>query len=61
MLIKYVLFTLVKIELISSKKYWRVPKNLLLVLKEVIQVKFSFHKVLTKIDTIEERFNFLKT
>ena len=61
MLIKYVLFTLVKIGLISSKQYWRVPKNLLLVLKEVIQVKFSFHKVLTKIDTIEERFNFLKT
>ena len=41
--------------LISSKKYWRAAKNLVPVLKWVIQVKFYFYKILTKIQTKEER------
>ena len=41
------------IKLISSKKYWRVAKNL-------IQTKFYFYKIRTKIQTKEERLNFLK-
>ena len=57
---KYILFTLV-VGLISSKKYWRVATNLVPVLKRVIQVKFYFYEILTKIQTKEERSNFLKT
>ena len=49
------------IGLISSKKYWRVVKNLVHVLKGVIQIRFYFYKILTKIQTKEERCNFLKT
>ena len=47
--------------LISYKKNWGVAKNLVPVLKRVIQVKFYFFEILTKIHTIEERMNFLKT
>ena len=47
--------------LISSKKYWRVAKKLVAILKEVIQVKFYFYEILTKIQTKEERLNFVKT
>ena len=57
---KYILFTLV-IGLISSEKYWRVATNLVPVLKRVIQVKFYFYEILTKIQTKEERSSFLKT
>ena len=49
------------IRLISSKKYWRVGKNFVAILKEVIQVKFYFYEILTKIQTEEERLNFVKT
>ena len=41
------------IKLISSKKYWRIAKNL-------IQTKFYFYKIRTKIQTKEGRLNFLK-
>ena len=41
--------------LISSKKYWRVVKKLVAVLKGVIQVKFYFHEILTKIQMKEKR------
>ena len=57
---KYILFTLV-VGLISSEKYWRVATNLVPVLKRVIQVKFYFYEILTKIQTKEERSSFLKT
>ena len=49
------------IGLISSKKYWRETKNLVPALNEVIPVKFYFYEILTKIQTKEERLNFLKT
>ena len=57
---KYLLFTLVN-WLINSNKYWKVPKNLPLVLKRVIQVKFYFYEILTKIQTKEDRLNFAET
>lgn len=57
---KYVLFALVN-WLINSKKYWRVAQNLPPVLKRVIQVKFYFYEILTKIQTKEDRLNFPKT
>ena len=49
------------IGLISPKKYWRVAKDSAPILKGVIQVKFHFDIILMKIETTEERFNFLKT
>ena len=49
------------IRLISSKKHWRVAKNLVPVLTGVIQVKFYFYEILVKIQTKEERLNCLKT
>ena len=49
------------IGLISFKKYWRVTKKVVPVLKEIIQVKFYFHKIITKIQSKEKRLNFLKT
>ena len=47
--------------LISFKKYWRVAKNLVPVLKGVIQLKFYLYEIFTKIQTKEETLNFLKT
>lgn len=47
---KNVLSTLL-IRLISSNKYWRVARKLVLVLKEVIPVKFSFYEILKKVQT----------
>ena len=49
------------IGLINPKKHWSVAKKLLPVLKGIIQVKFCFYEILTKIQTKEERLNFLKT
>ena len=37
------------IRFISFKKYWRVAKNLVPAVKGVIQLKFYFHEILTKI------------
>ena len=48
------------IDLISSKKYWRVAKNSVLILKEVIQVKICFCEIPMNIQAKEERLNFLK-
>ena len=48
------------IVLISPKKYWRVAKHLVPVLKGVVQEKFYFYEILTKIQTIDERSNFVK-
>ena len=49
------------IGLISPRKYWRVAKDSATGLKGVIQVKFYLNIILTKIQTTEERLNFLKT
>ena len=48
------------IGLIGSKKYWREAKHLVSVLARVIQVKFCFYEILTKIQTKKERSNFVK-
>lgn len=45
--------------LVTSKKYWRVSSKRPF-LKEVIQGKFYFYEILTKIQMKEERLNFLK-
>ena len=42
------------IGLISSNKYWRVAKKLLLLLKVVIQIKIYFYEILLKIQTKKE-------
>ena len=52
---------LIIIGLISSKKYWRIAKNWVPVLNDVIQVKFYFYEILIKIQTKDEKLNFLKT
>ena len=49
------------IGLITSKIYWRIAKNLVPILKRVIQVKLYFFEIFTKIQTKEERMNFIKT
>ena len=49
------------IGLITSKIYWTIAKNLVAILKHVIQVKFYFFEILTKMQTKEERMNFIKT
>ena len=49
------------IGLITSKIYWRIAKNLVPILKRVIQVKLYFFFFFTKIQTKEERMNFIKT
>ena len=49
------------IGLISSKKYCRVAKNLVPVFKGIIQVKFYFYEIFTKIQMKEESLNLLKT
>ena len=54
-------YLLLLIGLICSKKYWRVAKISVLVLKVIIQVKFYFYEILTKIQTKEDGLNFLKT
>ena len=48
------------IRLISSKKCWKVVKDLVLVLNWIIEVKLFFCKILAKIQTKRERLNFLK-
>ena len=48
------------IRLISSKKCWKVVKDLVLVLKWIIEVKLFFCKILAEIQTKRERLNFLK-
>ena len=48
------------IGLISSKKYWRVAKHLVSLLKGTIQVKLYFQETLIEIQTKEERLNFIK-
>ena len=42
------------IGLISSNKYWRVAKKLVLLLKVVIQIKIYFYETLLKIQTKKE-------
>ena len=54
MWMKYVLITLINFE-----KYCSIARNWVLVLKEVIQVKFYFHEIFSKNQTQEERLNFL--
>ena len=43
------------IRLISSNKYWRVARKPVLVLKEVIPVKFSFYEILKKAQTKKKK------
>ena len=47
--------------IISSKKYWRAAKMLVIVLNGAVQVKFYFYEIFPKIQTKEERLSFLKT
>ena len=49
------------IGLITSKIYWRIAKNLVPILKRVIQVKLYFFEIFTEMQTKEERMNFIKT
>ena len=48
------------IRLISSNKYQRLAKHLVPPLKGTIQVKLYFQETLIKIQTKEERLNFVK-
>ena len=48
------------IRLISSKKYWILAKTLVSILKGVIQVKYCFYGILTKMQMKEESLNILK-
>ena len=47
------------IGLISSKTYWRKAKKIVPALKRVIQVTFYSYEIFTKIQTKEERSDFL--